>query len=78
MKQRSVAEEKRRSKEYFNRSKAKKNPPSKYKGFSELPEKVQKKMSPTLAAKYKGGGSVGSSKVARQVRGFGAARKPKK
>jgi len=110
--------------------------PSKYKGFSKLPEKVQKKMSPKLAAKYeaggylstaeravkgkskildynkkgqplpgspkdratkkleamkktpkkklarskplKGGGSVGSSKVARQVKGFGAARKPKK
>ena len=52
--------------------------PGKYKGFSKLPEKVQKKMSPTLAAKYKGGGSIGISKVARQVRGFGAARKPKK
>lgn len=52
--------------------------PGKYKGFSKLPEKVQKKMSPTLAAKYKKGGSVGSSKVARQVKGFGAARRPKK
>ena len=110
--------------------------PSKYKGFSKLPEAVQKKMSPKLAAKYeaggylgyvkksisgkskiddyikkgqplpgspkdratkkleamkktpkkklarskrlKSGGSVGNSKVARQVKGFGAARKPKK
>lgn len=113
--------------------------PGKYKGFSKLPEKVQKKMNPTLAAKYevggylntkqkarldrlasegkinfpskttkpkpkakpkkpdgrrqypikpttrkpkpiqfKGGGSINSGKVARQVRGFGAARKPKK
>ena len=95
--------------------------PGKYKGFSKLPEAVQKKMSPKLAAKYeaggyldkmekrlsmmesarnkkeqykdkdkatknkviktkkmKKGGSVNSSKVARQVKGFGAARKPKK
>lgn len=87
-----------------------KNVPKKVKGFSKLPEAVQKKMNPKLAAKYeaggylskdratkkleamkktpkkklarskplKGGGSVGSSKVARQVKGFGAARKPKK
>ena len=108
--------------------------PGKYKGFSKLPEAVQKKMSPKLAAKYevggaiknaqrksrgkavpmpkippanpkfkgkpkpmpkvpplhpefkakpkikkyKGGGSIGNGKVARQVKGFGAARKPKK
>ncbi len=113
--------------------------PGKYKGFSKLPEAVQKKMSPKLAAKYevggaiknaqrkprgkavpmpkippanpkfkgkpkpmpkmprlhpeftatpkikkykkvllKGGGSVGNGKVARQIKGFGAARKPKK
>ena len=52
--------------------------PGKYKGFSKLPEKVQKKMSPKLASKYKGGGSIGTSKVARQVKGFGAARRPKK
>lgn len=30
--------------------------PSKYKGFSKLPEAVQKKMSPKLAAKYEAGG----------------------
>lgn len=63
--------------------------PGKYKGFSKLPEKVQKKMSPKLASKYKKGGSItgvgnaylktdNTSKVARQVKGFGAARKPKK
>ena len=46
-------------------------------------------MSPKLASKYKKGGSItgvgnaylktdNTSKVARQVKGFGAARKPKK
>jgi hypothetical protein len=58
--------------------KSKKTPPAKYKGFSKLPENVQKRINPNLAAKYKGGGSINSGKVARQVRGFGAARKPKK
>lgn len=57
---------------------SKKTPPSKYKGFSKLPESVQKRISPNLASKYKSGGSVGSGKVARQVKGWGAARKPKK
>lgn len=61
--------------------------PSKYKGFSKLPEKVQKKMDPSAAKKYKygkkvasykKGKSVGSGVVARQVKGFGAARRPKK
>ena len=51
--------------------------PTKYKGFSKLPEKVQKKMSPKLASQYKTGGSVKSG-CARQVKGFGAARRPKK
>ena len=55
-----------------------KNVPKKVKGFSKLPEKVQRKMNPKLAAMYKGGGSIGNGKVARQVKGFGAARKPKK
>lgn len=32
--------------------------PGKYKGFSKLPEKVQKKMSSTLASKYEEGGSI--------------------
>jgi len=41
--------------------------PAKFKGFSKLPEKVQKKMDPNLAQKYKKGGAVGS------CRGMGAA-----
>lgn len=52
--------------------------PSKYKGFSKLPEKVQRKMNPVAAAKYKKGKRVSSGVVARQVKGFGAARRPKK
>ena len=32
--------------------------PKKYKGFSKLPEKVQQKISPRLAKKYKKGGDV--------------------
>ena len=32
--------------------------PKKYKGFSKLPEKVQQKISPRLAKKYKKGGAV--------------------
>ena len=32
--------------------------PKKYKGFSKLPEKVQKKISPRLAKTYKKGGAV--------------------
>ena len=60
-----------------NKKSGKKVVPNKMKGFSKLPEKVQRKMSPTKAAKYKYGGSV-SSGCARQVKGFGAARRPKK
>lgn len=69
------------------KSSGKKVVPSKYKGFSKLPEKVQKKMDPAAAKKYKygkkvasykKGKSVGSGVVARQVKGFGAARRPKK
>jgi len=48
------------------------------KGFSKLPEKVQKKMDPELAKKYSGGGSVKSKGAARggvKVRGTGAATK---
>lgn len=36
--------------------------PSKYKGFSKLPEAVQQKMSPKLAAKYEVGGSIKDAK----------------
>jgi hypothetical protein len=32
--------------------------PKKYKGFSKLPEKVQTKIDPELARKYKNGGAV--------------------
>ena len=60
-----------------NKKAGKKVVPNKMKGFSKLPEKVQRKMSPTKAAKYKYGGSVGEG-CARQVKGFGAARRPKK
>ena len=54
--------------------------PSKFKGFSKLPEKVQQKMDPDLASKYKmggkveeygGGGSVKGGKMS--CRGMGAA-----
>jgi hypothetical protein len=37
--------------------------PEPYKGFSQLPEKVQQKMNPDLAAKYKHGGLVPKRKV---------------
>ena len=32
--------------------------PNKYKGFSKLPEAVQEKIDPSLAAKYKAGGEA--------------------
>lgn len=35
-----------------------KNIPNKYKGFSKLPEQVQKKMDPDAAMKYMEGGAV--------------------
>ena len=37
--------------------------PEPYKGFSKLPEEVQQKMNPDLAAKYKHGGLVPKRKV---------------
>ena len=42
------------------------NVPSKYKGFSKLPEGVQEKISPSLAKKYKTGGM---SKAVMKARG---------
>lgn len=51
--------------------------PRQYKGFSKLPERIQQKMDPALAAKFGEGGSIKSG-AARQVKGFGAARRPKK
>jgi len=51
--------------------------PKKYKGFSKLPEKVQKKIDPSLAQKYEDGGAVmkkkGNSKKTGVCRGAGAA-----
>ena len=53
--------------------------PKKYKGFSKLPEKVQKKIDPSLAQKYEDGGAVrkkkGKSKKSGGAvcRGAGAA-----
>jgi hypothetical protein len=49
--------------------------PNKYKGFSKLPEAVQQKMDPDKAAMYYKGGKIGC--VARQVKGFGKARRRK-
>ena len=37
--------------------------PPEFKGFSKLPEEVQQKMNPDLAAKYKHGGLVPKRKV---------------
>ena len=54
------------------------NPPSKYKGFSKLPEAVQQKIDPKLAKTYSNGGSVkskGAAKGGIKIRGTGAATK---
>ena len=72
-----AAKKKRLSKKTTNKKVGGKMVPSKYKGFSKLPEKVQKKMNPKKAAKYKKGGKVDSG-CARQIKGFGAARRPPK
>ena len=51
--------------------------PKKYKGFSQLPEKVQEKIDPSLAQKYEYGGEVrkkkSKSKKTGVCRGAGAA-----
>jgi hypothetical protein len=39
--------------------------PSKYKGFSKLPEPVQEKIDPSLATKYKDGGMVNKNKTTK-------------
>ena len=50
--------------------------PANKKGFSMLPEKVQKKMSPKLAAKYKSGGKIGKPRgCGAAMRGYGKAMK---
>ena len=43
--------------------------PSKYKGFSKLPEPVQVKIDPSLATKYKDGGMVKKNKPKNNYRG---------
>ena len=43
--------------------------PSKYKGFSKLPEPVQEKISPSLATKYNAGGMVKKNKSKNNHRG---------
>jgi hypothetical protein len=45
------------------------NVPTKYKGFSKLPELVQQRMSPELAAKYNMGGAVMDRPLFRQMGG---------
>jgi hypothetical protein len=47
--------------------------PSKYKGFSKLPEKVQQNIDPNLASKYEHGGSVKGKGGKMMCRGQGAA-----
>ena len=47
--------------------------PSKFKGFSKLPEKVQQKIDPNLATKYEYGGSVKGKGGKMMCRGQGAA-----
>lgn len=50
--------------------------PKKMKGFSKLPEKVQRKMNPTKAAKYKTGGRIKSPRgCGAALRGYGKAMK---
>ena len=46
--------------------------PSKFKGFSKLPESVQEQMSPTLAKKYEKGGVVKKRVVKRKPKARGA------
>ena len=48
--------------------------PSKYKGFSKLPEDVQQKMNPKLASKFEKGGPVKMGSGGGVCRGMGAAR----
>tara|TARA_R100001443_G_scaffold77563_1_gene84749 strand:+ start:5093 stop:5554 length:462 start_codon:yes stop_codon:yes gene_type:complete len=43
--------------------------PSKYKGFSKLPEPVQEKIDPSLATKYNAGGMVKKNKSKNNYRG---------
>ena len=86
----NYAEEKQRRREYYKKYNIKPKKMPKIKDmepdFKAKPKKMPKikdiapsfKAKPKIRKMYKGGGSISSSKVARQVRGFGAARKPKK
>ena len=51
--------------------------PSKFKGFSKLPESVQEKMSPALASKYEKGGMVKkrAKSKSKKSRGMGIAKR---
>ena len=46
----------------------------KYKGFSKLPEEVQKKMDPALAERYEDGGAVKMGSGGGVCKGMGIAR----
>ncbi len=48
--------------------------PAKFKGFSKLPEEVQKKMDPTLAERFEDGGPVKMGSGGGVCKGMGMAR----
>ena len=48
--------------------------PSKFKGFSKLPEEVQKKMDPALAERFEDGGPVKMGSGGGVCKGMGIAR----
>jgi len=48
--------------------------PSKFKGFSKLPEEVQKKMDPALAERFEDGGAVKMGSGGGVCKGMGIAR----
>ena len=48
--------------------------PSKFKGFSKLPEEVQKKMDPALAERFEDGGAVKMGSGGGVCKGMGMAR----
>ena len=48
--------------------------PSKFKGFSKLPEEVQKKMDPALAERFEDGGPVKMGSGGGVCKGMGMAR----
>ena len=48
--------------------------PSRFKGFSKLPEEVQKKMDPALAERFEDGGPVKMGSGGGVCKGMGIAR----